>query len=243
MKYSVVFEYVIFGLEIRLGHATMVGMLTRPDQPPSFQPLGQLADRLFQGLPRPRRRADGPEVRLINVGDLRDGRVAADLSTCRLPRRYDATPYLVQEADVVATCRGTQLKVAYVTPDVAGAAISSNLIGIRLGPELTPLVLFAYLRSPRGHAALLGRSRSSSLSLSLTANSIAKMGVPVPPAETQRRVADLIRAAEDGYEVAVRAAHERRAIGHAVALRLLSGAPDRSGNDTPVPEGDVPCTR
>jgi len=126
----------------------------------------------------------------------------------------------------VVTCRGTQLKVAQVGDSARGAVISSNLIGIRPGPDVLPSVLFAYFRSSQGQAALLGRSRSSTQTLALSPKSVGRIAVPVPPMEVQRRVAELVRLAEESYAAAVEAAEWRRKVAHHVAINLMTGALD-----------------
>ncbi|MEQ8719639.1 MAG: hypothetical protein RID81_00110 [Sandaracinaceae bacterium] len=192
------------------------------------RPLASVAARVFAGVAARRRGAAdaSQQLPIINVGDLRDGLIAPleELSGPPIPSGARTESYRVQTDDVVLTSRGTRLKVARVTSGVAGAAISSNLIAIRLGEELLAPVLFAYLQGSRGQAALMGRSRSSTISLALSAKGVGRLLVPVPPMEVQRQIADLVRAAEDNYAAALRAAEQRRAVAHAVASDLLSGS-------------------
>lgn len=196
------------------------------------RPLADVAE-VFLGLSSGRRmtsaetRADS--LPLINVRDLDNGRVARldrlEARTVSQGSRVDR--YRVRTGDVLVTCRGAQLKVAHVTDATDGAIISSNLLALRVGPELLAPVLFAILQSAPGQAALLDRNRSSSLSLALSPNSVGRIVVPIPPLDVQRRIADLVRAAEDNHEAAIRAAQQRRALAHAVALGLLQGAAPR----------------
>lgn len=192
------------------------------------RPLASVASRVFPGVATRRRGvADaGQQIPVINVGDLHDGLIAPldELSGPPIPSAARNESYRVQADDVVLTSRGTRLKVARVTSAAAGAVISSNLIAIRLGEELLAPVLLAYLQGPRGRAALMGRSRSSTISLALSAKSVGRLLVPIPPMEVQHQIADLVRAAGDNYAAALRAAEQRRAVAHAVALDLLSGS-------------------
>ena len=194
------------------------------------RPLAEVAE-IFTGLASARRAAHAEDesttVALVNVRDLDDGRVASleQLETRPVPRDYSADRYRIREGDVLVTCRGTQLKVARVTGNAHGAVMSSNLIGIRTGPDLLSPVLFAFLRSRRGEAALLARSRSSTLSLALSPKSVGQIEVPVPPIEVQQQIAELVSAAEENYVAALGAAEQRRTVAHEVANNLLTGEP------------------
>lgn len=197
--------------------------------------LGDVSE-VFVGMPLSRHPvAEGnvEAIPVINVRDLDDGRVIdpAHLEVRTQPRGDTPDRYRVRAGDVVITCRGTQLKIARISIESNGMAISANLIAIRTGPELLPPVLFAYLNSPNGRAALMGRSRSSTLSLALSAKSIGRIRVPVPPMEAQRQIADLVGAAEDNYTLAIHAASRRRAIAHEVATRMLMGEFDSKANN------------
>jgi len=115
------------------------------------------------------------------------------------------------------------MKVANITPETDGALISANLIAIRTGAELLPAVLFAFLRSSLGQKALLQRGQSSTASISLSPRALGELPIPLPPLSVQRQIAELVIAAEENYSGAIRAAEQRRAIGHAVAVNLLQG--------------------
>lgn len=228
------------------------------------RPLAQIAE-VFLGLASLRHVAEdaggATVVSVINVRDLDDGRVAPRdrLEVRAVAPGLPADRYRVRADDVLITCRGTQLKVAQVGEGVEGAVISSNLIAIRPGPDLLAPVLFAYFRSTSGRAALRGRNRSSNLTLALSPTSIGRIEVPVPPFEAQRRIADLVQAAEENYAAAVGAAEWRRKVAHEVAIKLLTGAladePKKSVTIDPqeglphgVPDdgtnegGEAPCT-
>jgi hypothetical protein len=198
------------------------------------RPLGTVAERIFLGLADARQRGGGDEreVPLLNVRDLHDGHApaAGTLAKRAVPAGADIERYTVRADDVVITCRGTQLKVANITAPSEGALISANLIAIRAGAELLPAVLLAFLRSPAGQKALLQRGRSSTSSISLTPRAVGELSIPVPPLVVQRQIAELVSAAEQNYVAAIRAAEQRRAVAHAVAVNLLRGKP-RSGQE------------
>lgn len=141
-----------------------------------------------------------------------------------VPADADIARYTVRADDVVITCRGTQLKVASITPSSEGALISANLMAIRAGTEVLPRVLLAFLQSPAALKALLQRGRSSTSSLSLTPRSVGELSIPVPPLAVQQQIAELDGAAEQNYVAAIRAAEQRRAVARAVAVGLLQGS-------------------
>lgn len=187
-----------------------------------------VAKRVFSGVASGRRSRleQGESVPVINVADLRDGRVVDlnELSGRPIPADARSDRCRVEHGDIVLTSRGTQLRVALIASDLTGAAISSNLVAIRPGPNLLGPVLFAYFQSPRGRTALLEISRTSTHNLALSAKSLGRLSVPIPPMEVQRQIAKLVSAAEDNYAMALRAAGQRRAVAQAVANDLLMGA-------------------
>ena len=191
------------------------------------RPLSTVTQRIFLGLADARQRGGGDEcaLPLLNVRDLRDGHVppADTLANRTVPAGADVERYMVRADDIVITCRGTQLKVASITSASEGALISANLIAIRVGAELLPAVLLAFLQSPAGQQALLQRGESSTSSISLTPKAVGQVPIPVPPLAVQKQIAILIDSAEQNYVAAIRAAEQRRAVAHAVAVNLLRG--------------------
>jgi hypothetical protein len=186
-----------------------------------------VVERIFLGLADARQGPPGGDRALpvINVRDLHDGHVppTASLAKRAVAAGVDVVRYTVRAEDVVITCRGTQLKIAHITSESAGAVISSNLIAIRAGRDLLPAVLLAFLQSPATQQSLFHRAQSSTSSISLTTRSVGELMVPVPPHWVQKQIADLIIAAEDNYVAAIRAAEQRRAVAHRIAFDLLQG--------------------
>jgi hypothetical protein len=188
-----------------------------------------VVEQIFLGLADARQAP--PDSRrvapVINVRDLHDGQVPpiASLAKRALTAGVDVARYTVRADDVVITCRGTQLKIANITPESAGAVISSNLIAIRAGQDLLPAVLLAFLRSPATQQSLLRRAQSSTSSISLTSRSLGELMIPVPPLTIQTQIADLVIAAEDNFVAATRAAEQRRAVAHRIAFDVLRGNP------------------
>ncbi len=190
------------------------------------QPLGDLAE-ILPGLAVARKTTEGGvETPFIGVGDL-DGvgnvSSATALERALLAPGRSTDGYRVQPGDILVTARGTQLKVALVDPDTAGAVLSANLLCVRPRPDqLLPGALAAWLVTPAGQAALTGRYHSTTGLLALTAAVVRGLPVPVPPLATQIRVADLFDATRTGYVAARRAAEARHALGIAVVASLFT---------------------
>jgi len=160
----------------------------------------------------------------ISVKDITDGYVVADgleRVSITVPGRVDR--YLVQPGDVLVACRGTVPKIAVVPPDLAGALLTSTLIGVRTDGRLLAEVLFLYLRSPSGQKALLSRVRSGTQQIALAPRDIAQLEVPLPPMDVQQRIADLVQTAERQYAAAEKAGHLRREIAYHLALESMEG--------------------
>jgi hypothetical protein len=186
---------------------------------------------VFSGLALLRRHTGGKGARpaaVINISDVQADGVAplADLPALAVQLGPATDRYRVQEGDVLVTGRGTQLKVALVRPDSAGAIASSNLIIVRPGPELLAGALLAFLQSPLVQARLLSGTRSSAGSIALTATDLGRLVIPVPPLQEQRRIVELLDAVDTNYRTALQAAETRRRVGYELARKILFQAPN-----------------
>lgn len=167
----------------------------------------------------------------ISVKDISDGHVRSDaLERLSLSSPTKASRYLAEPGDILVACRGTVPKVALVPPNLAGALLTSTLIGIRMNGRLLPEVLYLYLQSPDGQKALLSRARSSTQQIALTPRDVAQLEVPLPAMDIQQRIAELVRLAEQHYGAAEAAARLRREVAHDVALKLMKS--DRSTDES-----------
>lgn len=193
------------------------------------QPLRELAREIFVGIPAPRGNSEAGEgvaQRIINVRDLVDGRVlpGEELETVCFSARSAVERYRVCAGDVLLTSRGTQLKVALVGADAAGAVATSNLLVIRPDVQFPGALIYAFFCSPSTQAMLLCASRSSGGLLALTARDVGEVRIPVPPAERLERLAQLVEATEVYYAAAVTAARTAREAAQGVVMAELSGS-------------------
>jgi len=193
--------------------------------------LGHIAS-IAAGWQSPPDRIEGTVVRAlpaVSVGDIVDGRVdLTGLGRIPAPLGGNLDRYLVQPGDVLVACRGTQPKVAIAPSELAGVLLTSTLIMVRLHDDLLPEVLFAYLRSSRGQRELLGLVRSGTKQFAVSPRDLARLLVPVPTMEMQRRIAALVDVAEGQFQAGLEAATVRRDVAYALAGRLLAADEERS---------------
>lgn len=190
--------------------------------------IGEVASEIFNGLSLSGRsvgaKDEGEEViRVIFISDLdaQSGRVSAAIpKTIRVSSRRKVNRYLVQPNDVLLSCRGTTNKVAILTGNTKPTAISANLIAIRPGPQILPAYLLTFLQSPPGQAELNKLARGIAQQ-SFTVSDIASIQLPVPPLAIQQKIADLISAANDSYQLAHEAAQQRRDIALTLASQMM----------------------
>jgi hypothetical protein len=161
----------------------------------------------------------------VTVTDLRDlvlpPVTELQQTSVSLPRRSD--PVTVHAGDVLIAARGREPRVAIATAHSEGAIVSANLLLIRPGPALRPEVLLAFLLQPETQARLRALGRSSTGQLSLTAEAIGNLEVPVPAAAAQERVAVLVGTAAAYCRAAERASAERWQLALALAADVCRG--------------------
>jgi len=194
----------------------------------AIQPLCELAQEIFVGIPIPRgEKAEEGAVAypVINVRDIVDGRVAPFdiLDIVHFSARSAIDRYRVCAGDVLLTSRGTQLKVALVGTEVVGAVATSNLLVIRPGGQFPGALMYAYLCSPSAQGLLMNSSRSSAGLLALTAREVGEVRIPVPPMERLQQLARLVEETEQYYYAAVAAALVAREAAQGVVMAELRG--------------------
>ena len=137
-------------------------------------------------------------------GDDRDSRLG-------FPDLVRAEAYAVRLHDVLVTGRGTQLKFGLVGEGTAGAIASGNIIVVRPGPNATGGALLAILSSNVFRPKIEVLRRGATTLLSLSPKDLAKLEIDLPPLDEQRRIAALVKDAQNAYRTAIEAAEIRRA--------------------------------
>lgn len=180
---------------------------------PPRRPLAEIAE-LFVGLPaHVLADADAENgVLVLSVANLSDSGVSGDASRRASldPRTYEK--YRVKAGDVLLSARSTSARVGLVGAAFDGAVINSTLLAVRCSSRLDPRLLAAYLRSADGSLALEAVSQSGAAQMNLTARGLGRLEVPVPSAEEQHALVELVATADTAFESAISAARERRSL-------------------------------
>jgi hypothetical protein len=130
----------------------------------------------------------------------------------------------VRAGDVLVAARGTQFRASLVPDETSGAVASANLLVVRLGPELLPEVLVAFLRSSQGERQLRATSTGTTAGAFLvTARSLGALEVDVPPMHVQRTLAAFTRASTVALEAAEHLLELRREFLNGVVEAVLAG--------------------
>lgn len=198
-----------------------------------LKPLRTVAKEIFFGIPFynvHEVKRESESIPIINIKDIADGWVLeSNLSYVSTTNLKKVERNTVLPDDILITCRGTQLKIATIPNSLKQAVITSNLIAVRLGEQMLPGFLAAYLKSPIGQQALLSRATSSTTQLVLTISQIEEMKVPVPPLSLQAKIANFANAAAEQYRLSIESANLRRMISNQIIIDMLSNKGGLSG--------------
>ncbi len=184
--------------------------------------LGDIAT-IFVGMPTKQSQLNdyGPAGNVLTVRALEEfGIDVTQLVRVDLKSR-DVDKYKARANDLVLTARSTSLRMAIVPEKMDGIVLNSTLVAIRSLPVLEPRLLAAYLKHPAGQAALEAVAQSGSLQLNFTVQAVSKLTVPVPPMETQRRMVEILEAADAAYESAGTAARLRHQLANEIVVDHL----------------------
>jgi len=190
-------------------------------------PLGEIAD-VYVGVPTLQSdiREGGRSGNVLSVRALTgnginpDELMQADLEKLHSQGR-DLDKYRAIAGDVLVSARSTILKTAIVPKELDGILINATLIGIRCRNALDPQLLLAYLRHPDGQAAVMSMAQSATTQMNITVSAVSKVRIPLPPVEEQRRIVEILDAAETAYSTAIEAAESRRAIARRIVFDCM----------------------
>jgi type I restriction enzyme M protein len=141
------------------------------------------------------RAADG--VPLIVPSNLRDHRILAteaeriDTEVAQAMERFQ-----IKGDDILFVRTGSVGPVALVTAAEEHWLFGTNLIRIRCREGIDPGYLLAYLSSRPAQMWILARTESATAIPSISAESLKRLPVNVPPLDEQRRVSDLLAKAD-----------------------------------------------
>lgn len=135
----------------------------------------------------------------------------------------DISRYLLQEGDVVLLARGSAIRAALVSTEVAAAKViaSANFLIIRTDARrIKPTVLLAYLNSPQGSAALIAQS-SGAVIQSVSASSLAELNIPLPDMLAQNEIDELYQASTEAYRATLALAEQQKVLANARIANLM----------------------
>lgn len=154
-------------------------------------------------------------VAWINTGHIEpDGTLSLALMHYISRKKFDSLRSgKVRPGDLVYCLRGATLgKTAIITQFTEGA-VASSLVIIRLSPAVDPAFAYRVLTSPLGREQIF-RFDNGSAQPNLSANSVKKYSIPLPPLDEQRRivakVGQLMKVCDE-LEAKLRRAEDRAA--------------------------------
>ena len=179
--------------------------------------VGHLA-HVYQGLARAGR---GAGVRhgdwrlwIVESGDVcDDGWLKLDgLREIEVVRGVRTERHLLRPFDVLVTARTGNVQIALVPPEVSRTVAGTTLLVLRAKDAASGVAhwLWYYLTSTQGRAQLARRMTVSATVVSLSAQSLGEIEVPVPSPREFDAVARLVEASEAAYAATVAAARLRR---------------------------------
>lgn len=188
-------------------------------------PLEEIAE-IFVGLARQGRVAPaqryGLHMSLIGMKAIdQTGLNWEAIETVSLMPEVDPAFYQIAADDLLITCRGTDVRFALTPEKAAGMLVDSNIIVVRCGPQVLPVMLHAYFRHPSGRKVLEKASQSTTKQKNLTVRALKKIKLPLPPLARQHQLARLLAAAERQHALALAAAEKRLEIARQITLNTL----------------------
>ncbi len=136
----------------------------------------------------------------INIKDIQDGAVVYDAAeSVSIQNPVCKRKFRIQEDDILITSKGTALKIAIIERMPPLTFISGNITLIRVrGEQYNPYVLFHYLDSEQGRAAL-ERIQSGTTIRILNNTNLSALKVPRYQLEQMHRIGALLKAKRKAY--------------------------------------------
>ena len=127
--------------------------------------------------------------RVINYADVKNGELdITALKTYEFPDIKKPVKYMVQQGDVLVSCKGVVIKTCIVPCGSTDIYLTLNFIGIRLDKgKCHPRYLKYYLESPVGQAYLANRQVGTSI-ITLKNKDIEEIPIFLPPIKEQLRI-------------------------------------------------------
>lgn len=164
--------------------------------------LKSFVKQLKRGISSYYLQESGSEFRLVNIGDVREGKINVETVKIARIKETDAVQKSkLQLGDVIITTKGV-FRAAIVDEECKGFVISSNLIAFSLRSEIPPELIVAYLNSPEGQRQLNSMAAGVA-QRALNTKSFMDIYIPVPTVEKQMLLLDYLILARQ-YETFVK---------------------------------------
>ena len=147
----------------------------------------------------------------------------AALETVWIEQDKDISRYLLKVGDVVLLARGSAIRAALVSQEVASTKViaSANFLIIRTDTSrIKPTVLLAYLNSPQGSSAIVAQS-SGAVIQSVSASSLADFRIPLPNLNRQNEIDELYQASTEAYRATLALAEQQKVVANARIANLM----------------------
>ena len=178
--------------------------------------------QISQGITLNRYRDDeGVQERIVNARNLDQLYIKGDLSLEQL-KVSNLVQYQLKTDDVVITIRGTPIKAAVVTAEVAGSLAGQNLAMLRPKSKyINPVYLAVVLCSKwleRSLTMLYGQSSATQL---ISIAQLRKLEIPLPDLSTQDKIAQLFLSAERARKITLEALETRQRLTEFTLFQIL----------------------
>ena len=168
-----------------------------------------------------------PLVKYVRSGDIRDGGDVEDVGTGPEPTRGRGAR--LEKGDVVVRGRGVPV-AATVGRGAEGAFPTNDVLLFRPDHFRADAgFVTSFLNLHRTRVALSAGSQGASLSR-LSVESLGKLVMPLPPLETQRKIAALAECMQAEQRILEKLRELRRQLNQEILQRLLGNAHDEGGH-------------
>jgi len=168
-----------------------------------------------------------PTHRLVRISAIGDRCPTLDSARCApFSPASEVGDALLRPGDVVLATRGERRRAALVAESNGAPLVASEQVAIlRAAPEVEPRYLAWALNSPACQRQLDALSRGSNIPF-VASSDLGELRIPLPPIETQRRLAALAGLVERERDLAQRLAERRLALTYAIMGQVAHDFPD-----------------
>lgn len=166
----------------------------------SLDELTEQERRITYGVVKPGDEDPVNGILFVRGGDIFDGQIAVDklrTITQDVSNQYRRT--LLRGGELLISLVGNPGAVAMVPPKLAGANIARQAGLVALKEGINHKYVEWFLRSPAGQAAM-GLYITGAVQKVINLADLKRVRVPIPPVDTQRRIASILSAYDDLIE-------------------------------------------